>query len=640
MKIKFLILAVLLFQLKINCFSQSALRVTDDGKGRIFGGIGALSAGASSKLLMDYPPEIRSGIFDLLFKPKFGAGLQIIKVEIGGDINSTDGTEPSHAHNRNEFLNPVNSYFNRGYEWTILKEAKKRNPQILTDCLEWGCPGWIGNGRFYSQDNIDYIISFLKGAIKYQDVRFDYTGVWNERMYDADWIKLLRKNLDNNGFSDVKIIAPDNFDWNIADQMKVDEALNHAIYAIGIHYNERWEKEPYSSTVAAQSLNKPLYNSEGGPWKGDWDGFEYLVRLYNRNYILGKSTRVITWSLISSYYDNLSLPKSGLMMANTPWSGHFEIQPAIWATAHTTQFAKPGWRYVDGGCGLFPGGSYVTLRSNENTDYSMIIETMDTDKPQTISISLDQSFTGKILHVWKSTKGKCEFERQKDISLKNNHFTFHPDGKSVYSISTTSGQKKGNYIAPNQNAFPFPYQTSFENDSTGQLAKYFIDQCGVFEVHSRNDGQGKCLKQVIDQQGTEWELGMHPFVSTIIGDTCWTNYEVHCDVNISENTGSAVIMGRIMENYRGKNYPEGYWFKVLSNGAWELFAGNQVIANGNTDFSPFNWHHLSLKLIDDQISVAINSKEIASVKNTKYTHGLAGVGCDFNLNEFDNFEIK
>ena len=35
------------------------------------------------------------------------------------------------------------------------------------------------------------------------------------------------------------------------------------------------------------------------------------------------------------------------MRAVEPWSGHYEIQPGIWAAAHTAQFAEPGWKYVD-----------------------------------------------------------------------------------------------------------------------------------------------------------------------------------------------------------------------------------------------------------------------------------------------------
>lgn len=60
--------------------------------GHAWEGHGALSAGASSRLLWDYDEPFRSQILDYLFLPNFGAGLSILKVEIGGDGASTDGT--------------------------------------------------------------------------------------------------------------------------------------------------------------------------------------------------------------------------------------------------------------------------------------------------------------------------------------------------------------------------------------------------------------------------------------------------------------------------------------------------------------------------------------------------------------------
>jgi hypothetical protein len=43
--------------------------------GRTFEDLGALSAGGSSRLLIDYPQPQRSQILDFLFKPNFGASL-------------------------------------------------------------------------------------------------------------------------------------------------------------------------------------------------------------------------------------------------------------------------------------------------------------------------------------------------------------------------------------------------------------------------------------------------------------------------------------------------------------------------------------------------------------------------------------
>lgn len=39
-------------------------------------------------------------------------------------LSFLDGTEPSHMHYEND-----ENYF-RGYEWWLMKEAKKRNPRI------------------------------------------------------------------------------------------------------------------------------------------------------------------------------------------------------------------------------------------------------------------------------------------------------------------------------------------------------------------------------------------------------------------------------------------------------------------------------------------------------------------------------
>lgn len=67
--------------------------------GKRFDGLGAISGGgATSRLLVDYPIEQREQVLDLLFLPQYAASLHIFKVEIGGDSQSTDGTESSHMH--------------------------------------------------------------------------------------------------------------------------------------------------------------------------------------------------------------------------------------------------------------------------------------------------------------------------------------------------------------------------------------------------------------------------------------------------------------------------------------------------------------------------------------------------------------
>ena len=130
---------------------QSTSILIDGGKpGRRFDGHGGLSAGASSRLLFDYADPVRSDILDYLYKPNFGAALSICKVEIGGDVQSTNGVEASHMHTSKDLD------LGRGYEWWLMSEAKKRNPDMVTYALSWGTPGWVGDGNYFTDDNIKY----------------------------------------------------------------------------------------------------------------------------------------------------------------------------------------------------------------------------------------------------------------------------------------------------------------------------------------------------------------------------------------------------------------------------------------------------------------------------------------------------
>jgi Glycosyl hydrolase family 59 len=90
----------------------SATRRPGQGAGR-----GACLRG-NSRLLADYPAAQQSQILDYLFKPDYGANLQMLKVEIGGDTNSTDGAEPSVEHTSGAVA------CNVGYEFWLMKPAK------------------------------------------------------------------------------------------------------------------------------------------------------------------------------------------------------------------------------------------------------------------------------------------------------------------------------------------------------------------------------------------------------------------------------------------------------------------------------------------------------------------------------------
>ena len=99
------------------------------------------------------------------------------QVEIGGDALSTDGAEPSHMHTEHEGAN-----FDRGYEFFVAKEAKKRKP-ILLYGLPWEWPAWVGEGTGNPWHNVSkavsYTMSWIRGALDTHGLHTDYVGVWN-----------------------------------------------------------------------------------------------------------------------------------------------------------------------------------------------------------------------------------------------------------------------------------------------------------------------------------------------------------------------------------------------------------------------------------------------------------------------------
>lgn len=637
---------VLLSFFAINTYGQQEIKIDLNSKGRIFEGLGSLSAGASSRLLIDYPEPYRSQILDLLFKPMFGASLQHLKVEIGGDINSTCGAEPSHARTRNEMLHPQRSFYERGYEWWLMEEAKKRNPHIMLDCLEWGLPGWVGNHQFYSDDNINYIISFINGAKEYHDLAINYTGIHNERMYDASWIKKLRSALDTNGLSGVKIVAADlccNDQWKIADDIVKDSVLKEAVAVIGDHYPEK--DKGYNSSDNAKNSGLPLWDSEGGPWRGDWKGFQYLAKMFNRNYIEGRMTKDITWSLITSYYDNLALPNSGMMKANSPWSGNYEVQPALWAFAHTTQFAQPGWQYMNDACGyLEEGGSFVTLHDTAKkteSDWSMIIETMDAKKVQPIEIRLPAGFSKEKIYVWKSKINGEAFKKIPVLAVDHNAISITLDTNSLYSITTTQGQCKGSFEnIPSEKPFPFPYFTDFNSAPIGSAPKYFSVLAGAFEVTQEKNSSNKYLEQMVKETGNEWE-GDSSFIETVIGDSTWRNYTVSVDVFLMKGIKSyGAVIGRVLELHRSHRAPDAYWFKLYATGNWQLLISDSIICKGSLKNKEGRWTNLKLSMKGNLITAYIDQKQVAKIFDSKFSHGLSGLGSSYNQNLFDNFSVK
>ncbi|GIJ44045.1 galactosylceramidase [Virgisporangium aliadipatigenens] len=618
------------------------MRIDGGALGRTFDGVGAISGGGgNSRLLRDYPQAQRDQILDYLFKPGYGAAVQLLKLEIGGDGNSTDGAEPSHQHTRGD----VNC--DAGYEFWLAEQAVARNPSIRLAALAWTAPGWIGGGNFWSDDMIAYDISWLDCA-RAHGLSIGYLGGWNERGHDSGWYKRLRTALDAAGYGAVQLVGDDT-SWDMADEFAGDPALRNAIGVLGNHYVCGYlsQAEQCSSTQAARNSGKPLWASEFG--SQDYDsGVVPYIRTLNRGYLDGGLTGFMNWPLIAAITPNLPFGTVGLMGAASPWSGAYRVGRNLWANAHYAQFAQPGWRYVTGAAGGYldgnrANGSYVTLAAPNGRDYSTIYETSGATAAQTVSVTVAGGLNAGTVHVWDTDLGSAteHFVKRADVTPSGGSYTLTLQPNHIYSVTTTTGQGKGTAASPTASALALPYADDFESYAPRTLPRYTEDMQGAFEV--RPCGSGRCLQQVVPQRPINWQGDSDAY--TLIGDPSWRNYTVAVDVNLQQ-PGTVTLLGRAGTQLRPQDRQGAYQLRINETGAWSVVAhgtsGNvRTLASGSRSALGINtWHRVSLGFSGSRVTATVDGVQLAAFNDSAFGYGQAGIGVvGYQTDLFDNVSV-
>jgi Glycosyl hydrolase family 59/Ricin-type beta-trefoil lectin domain/Galactocerebrosidase, C-terminal lectin domain len=629
--------------------AATAITVNGTSAGRTFDGIGAISGGGgNSRLLTDYPAAQQQQILDYLFEPGYGADLQILKVEIGGDTNSTDGSESSIEHASGS-INCGN-----GYEWWLMEQAKALNPNIRLYGLAWGAPGWIGGGNFWSTDMINYLVAWLNCA-KSHGLAISYLGGWNERGYNISWYEQLRSTLDGDGYSGVQIVGADS-DWSIASDIASNSAFANAVSIIGVHYpcqgGDGGNADTCPANATAIGTGKPLWASENGSQDLN-SGAPALIRSIIRGYVDAGLTSYINWPLVAAIYPNLPYNSDGLILANQPWSGAYSTGESLWATAQVTQFTAPGWRFLNSGSGYLgaseSNGSYVSLKSANGTDYSTIIETTTATAAQTVNVSVSGGLSTGTVHVWSTNlnapTAANTFAQQASITPAGGSYSLTVQPGYIYTLTTTTGQGKGSAASPAQSTLGLPYSDSFDGDATGQQPRYLSQQQGAFETGACAGGRsGQCAQQQAGVQPIEWDGNSNPY--TIGGNLSWANYTVSVDA-LMQQAGAVQLIGRASTQHSfGPAGIDEYYLQLSSTGAWSIVRNNTshtltTLASGTvTAPGTGTWQHLALTVNGHTISAAINGTTVASVADSAYASGMAGFGISgYQTGQFDNLAV-
>jgi hypothetical protein len=626
----------------------TAIKIDDADTGPIFGGVGAISGGGgNSRLLIDYPAKQRNEILDYLFKPGYGAELQVLKLEIGGDANSTDGSEPSVEHT----AGVVNC--NAGYEFWLGEQAKLRNPNIKLYGLAWAAPGWIDDHNFWSQGTIDYLMTWMDCAHSH-GLTIDYLGGWNERGFNIPWYENLHATLAKKHYA-TQVVGDDS-GWKVADAMVKDADFAKSIDIIGVHYSceggDGGNADTCHSTANGLATKKQLWDSESGS-QDDNTGTGPLIRAITRGYIDANMTGFLNWPLIAAITPNLPYPTVGLMVAGQPWSGNYSIGKSLWATAQVTQFSQPGWHFLKNASGYLGGdrinGSYNTLRSPDGDDYSVIVETTSTRRPQTVSFNVSGKASSKPVQVW-ATNVEGTPEENLFLHIANltpdasGHYQFLAQPGYIYTFSTITTAGKGTAAPPAAHALALPYRENFRQYKPGQEARFLSDMQGSYEVEPCVAGRaGMCLQQMATVKPIEWQDDSDAF--TLLGDPTWTDYTVSVDAEFTK-PGSIELIGRAGTQKRPQSHQQGYYFRVSDTGAWTVFKsdarGNQTSLGKGSIAAPGlgSWHRFGLSFHGEKISASLDGKQVFTGTDNSYFAGQIGMGIvGYDSDQFSNLSI-
>jgi hypothetical protein len=633
----------------------SSITLDNTALGPVFDGIGVGASEGSSRLLFDYPSNIRDNLIDNMFSPTKGSGVHILKVEIGGDGQSTMGSEPSHQHYLGE--TPVA----RGTQLWLAAQAKAKNPELLLYACPWSWPGFLrvnptDTTPFGDPSNVNvvyYIISWLQLANTVYGLTFDFIGIWSDVWDPAlspGYVKALRSSLDSNGFAALKIVCADIDNWDCAAAVNNDPALANAISILG---NEGLP------TLDAITTGKPLWNS----WlhlddsAANFEAVPRIIDAINNAFVLGNQTGIIPFAAYSGSYQTLPEWGSGAIRVDSPWSGNFYNGPLWYALAHTAQFAFPNWYHLKNGSGfgsglLENGGSYISRVSaiaGPGLLWSTVVsKTSQSAKAELITFTLANDMIVDTVYLWQSQFGfsgnNITLFSKSTVNVVSNQFSIFFDQGTVTTI--TNSPSLGNIPAHEPYNVPTTFPTYIEDDfSSGSVnlpGRYWSDINGAFEIVD-DDFAGRGLKQTA-QMVPITRRNTDRIPHTVMGDPSWRDIDFLAQVFLSTSTESAGLCVRCSafndtsgtDGSTGIDNMPGAWFFFNVTNWW--FQVNlrpetiPTVSGVHVTPIPFqDW--LSVRLIarEDNIIIILRDSLIANVRTpwvdsliSAPTHGFVG----------------
>lgn len=656
----------------------------------LYRGVGMVSGNNSSRLLLDYKAENPEAYWEIMNYMFGKQGLEIahLKLEMGSDVNSSSGTEPSVKRTEDE---PADVTRGAGYQ--LAADAKSINPDLTLDMLWWSEPLWVSSSENVYAARYKWYKETLDAAYATYGIQFDYvSATQNERGRDNDWVKYLSQHLKSEtdcpyDYSKIKVVAGEEVcTWQAASEMLKnikdgDTSLADNIDVLGSHYTS--SSNEHAQTLARE-YGKELWFSEGsapmayseGAWRFDEgnsgltgiNGALDIANRYLSMYPQGGMTLCQFQPVIAAYYDGVCYCQKQFINACDPWSGYYTLDSGFFMMLQFTQFMDKGWSYIDGACYAdgVPGGdghaivdatySYITLCSPDKSNYSTVI-TNTTAEPITYDITVsDLDAAGKEIHLWE-TRGpdggaydENYFKNIGEVTPTENggSYTYSVTVKP-YSILTASTidltpAEYHKADASERTILELPYTDDYEYadypadylSSRGSAPRYTTDEGGAFEIEN-----GMLVQQITpDLKAKEW--GWTPDPTTNFGDDRWYDYSVSANVTYapSENKESNYA-GVGLRYTQGNAGASGYWLKLTEGGSWSLWENSDVLNSGTIYADTSAPVALKIEAVGRTVRCWANDEQLCeyTAEGPVLGAGRAAFYSSFDRNGFDDLVI-
>ena len=274
----------------------------------------------------------------------------------------------------------------------------------------------------------------------------------------------------------------------------------------------------------------------------------------------------------------------------------------------------------------------MTLQAPDHSGYSTVIETTRATTAQTFTASVTGGLPTSQVHVWATNLKGADLVHTTDVTPSNGSFTVTLQPGYVYTLSTTTGQRKGTATSPASGNFPLPYQDNFDSYAVGREARFIADEDGSFEVANCAGGRaGRCVRQMAPRAPIYWH-GHAGYPWTLVGDNSWSNYTVSTDVLFEQTGSSASVIGR----YGARDYWEighinAYYVQLTDAGRWSILknttGGTQTTLASGTVAAPGTntWHNVAATFQGATITAKIDGVTVGSANDGSYGLGPAGL---------------